>query len=321
MSEYTFIVDCYESGSRLDIFLSRKDLALSRSQVKRAVDEGLVRVNDLKVKAGYRLRDGDCVYLCKRQAVGYHVLPQEIPLTIVYEDPFFLVVDKPAGMLVHPAPGHDHGTLVNALLFHCKDLSGIGGVLRPGIVHRLDKGTSGLLVVAKSDEAHRGLAVQFKKHQVQKSYKVLVYGDVRGDQGLIDAPVGRHPLNRKKMSTKSRRGKEAITHWRVCERYRVATLLDVDTETGRTHQIRVHLSAMGHPVVGDNIYGSSRRVSSIGDPLLKAEMKTMTRQALHASRITFSHPIKGIEMTSSSPMPDDMASLCDFLRGYITRRS
>ncbi|MDI6775659.1 MAG: RluA family pseudouridine synthase [Syntrophales bacterium] len=315
MSEkYTFIVACHESGLRLDIFLSRKDLTLSRSQIKRAVDEGLVLVNDLKVKAGYKLRNGDTVHLCKKAAASYHVLPQKIPLTIVYEDPFLLVVDKPAGMVVHPAPGHDRGTLVNALLFHCKDLSGIGGVLRPGIIHRLDKGTSGLLVVAKSDEAHRGLAAQFKKHQVQKSYKVLVYGDVEGDQGMIDASVGRHPVDRKKMSTRSRRGREAITRWRVSKRYRVATLLDVDTETGRTHQIRVHLNAMSYPVVGDNIYGSSRRVGAIGDPLLRAEMRTMTRQALHASRIAFSHPINNAEMTFSSPMPDDMARLCDFLR-------
>jgi 23S rRNA pseudouridine1911/1915/1917 synthase len=321
MSEkYTFIVACQESGLRLDIFLSRKDLTLSRSQVKKAVDEGMALVNDLKVKAGYKLRNGDIVHLCKKAATSCHVLPEEIPLAIVYEDPFLLVVDKPAGMVVHPAPGHHRGTLVNALLFHCKDLSGIGGVLRPGIVHRLDRGTSGLLIVAKSDEAHRGLAAQFEKHQVQKSYKVLVYGDVEGNQGLIDAPVGRHPVDRKKMSTKSRRGKEAITRWRVSERYGVATLLDVDTETGRTHQIRVHLNAMGYPVVGDKIYGSSRRISAIaiGDLLLRAEMRTMTRQALHASRIAFFHPVNNTEMTFSSPMPEDMARLCDFLRGYTS---
>ena len=319
MSEkHTFIASREESGLRLDIFLSRKDLTLSRSQIKRAVDEGLVLVNALKVKAGYKLRNGDVVHLCKRAATSCHALPQEIPLIIVYEDHFLLVVDKPAGMVVHPAPGHDEDTLVNALLFHCKDLSGIGGVLRPGIVHRLDKETSGLLIVAKSDEAHRGLAAQFKKHQVQKSYNVLVYGDVRGDHGLIDAPVGRHPVERKKMSTISRRGKEAITRWRVSERYRVATLLDVDTETGRTHQIRVHLNAMGYPVVGDKLYGSARRVGAVGDPILMAEMRTMTRQALHANRITFSHPISCTEMTFSSPMPDDMARLCDFLRGYTS---
>ncbi|MFA4916164.1 MAG: RluA family pseudouridine synthase [Syntrophales bacterium] len=316
MNQYKFIVNCYESGLRLDIFLSRKDVSLSRSQIKKAVDEGLVRVNDLKIKAGYKLRNGDCVQLCKRPATACHVLPQEIPLTVVYEDSSLLVVDKPAGMVVHPAPGHSQDTMVNALLSHCKDLSGIGGVLRPGIVHRLDKGTSGLLIVAKSDEAHRGLAAQFKKHQVRKSYKVLVCGNVNGDQGMIDAPVGRHPLDRKRMSTKSKKGKEAVTHWRVSERYRMATLLDVDTETGRTHQIRVHLNSMGHPAVGDNVYGTSRRVSSIGDPLLRAAMGKITRQALHASRITFSHPLINKELTFSSSLPDDMAMLCDFLRGY-----
>ena len=175
------------------------------------------------------------------------VLPEAIPLTILYEDASLLVIDKPAGMVVHPAAGHSGGTLVNALLHHCRDLSGIGGVLRPGIVHRLDKETSGLLVVAKSDEAHRGLAGQFKRHEVKKTYQALVYGDPKTDGGRIEAAVGRHPTDRKKMSTQSRRGRSAVTVWRVRERYGVAALLEVDIETGRTHQIRVHLTDLGYP--------------------------------------------------------------------------
>ncbi|MDO8442805.1 MAG: RluA family pseudouridine synthase [bacterium] len=320
MSEsYNFIAASHESGLRLDIFLARKELTLSRSQIKRAADEGLVLVNGLKAKAGYKLRNGDIVHLWKKALADCHASPQKIQINIVYQDPSILVVDKPAGMVVHPAPGHHQDTLVNALLFHCNDLSGIGGVLRPGIVHRLDKETSGLLIVAKSDEAHRGLAAQFKTHQVRKSYKVIVYGAMKEDHGLIDAPVGRHPVDRKKMSTTSRRGKEAITHWRVSETYQGASLLDMDTKTGRTHQIRVHLNAMNHPVVGDKLYGSSTKFRTIGDPFLRAKMKTMSRQALHASRITFSHPVNNAEMTFSSPLPDDMAGLCDFLRGYVLR--
>lgn len=310
-----FIAASHESGLRLDIFLARKELTLSRSQIKRAVNEGLVLVNGLKAKAGYKLRNGDIVHLWKKAVADCHAIPQKIQINIVYQDPSILVVDKPAGMVVHPAPGHHQDTLVNALLFHCNDLSGIGGVLRPGIVHRLDKETSGLLIVAKSDEAHRGLAAQFKKHQVRKSYKVIVYGTMKENHGLIDVPVGRHPVDRKKMSTTSRRGKEAITRWRVSERYQEASLLDVDTETGRTHQIRVHLNAMNHPVVGDKLYGSSTKFRAIGDPFLRAKMKTMSRQALHASCITFSHPVNNAEMTFSSPLPEDMADLCDFLRG------
>ncbi|MCX5845346.1 MAG: RluA family pseudouridine synthase [Deltaproteobacteria bacterium] len=316
---YEFIVASHEAGIRLDIYLSRKDLGLSRSQIKKSVDDRLVRVNHADAKVSCRLKCGDIVHIRKRAPTACHALPQDIPLTIVYEDTSIIVVDKPAGMVVHPAAGHSQNTLVNAILHHCKDLSGIGGVLRPGIVHRLDKETSGLLVVAKSDEAHRGLAGQFKRHEVRKTYKALVYGNPKADEGVIDEPVGRHPVDRKKMSTRSRRSKEALTRWQVFERYGVATLLNVEIVTGRTHQIRVHVTALGYPVVGDSLYGNPKRANAIDNTLLRAKLKAMKRQALHAAQIGFVHPITGQEMIFSSPLPDDMIELVDFLKKEYNR--
>jgi 23S rRNA pseudouridine1911/1915/1917 synthase len=311
-----FIVASHEAGLRLDVYLSLKDLGLSRSQIKKSVDDKLVRVNGFHCKVSYRLRSGDTVEIDKREPVACHTLPQDIPLTIVYEDQHILVVDKPAGMVVHPAAGHVSDTMVNAILHHCKNLSGIGGILRPGIVHRLDKGTSGLLVVAKSDEAHQGLAGQFKRHEVRKTYKVLVYGNPKEDEGVMDVPVGRHPKDRKKMSTRSRRSKEAITRWRVLERFGMASMLDADIVTGRTHQIRVHLSALGHPVVGDMVYGNPKRADAVQNTFIRSKLRSMKRQALHAARIGFVHPTTSQDMVFTSPLPNDMAQLADFLRKY-----
>ncbi|MGZ6226177.1 MAG: RluA family pseudouridine synthase [Syntrophales bacterium] len=312
-----FVVASHEAGLRLDIYLSLKDLGLSRSQVKKSVDDGLVRVNSVHSKVSHRLRPGDIVEIDKREPVACRALPQDLPLSIVYEDQHIMVVDKPAGMVVHPAAGHFQDTIVNAILYHCHNLSGIGGVLRPGIVHRLDKGTSGLLVVAKSDEAHQGLAGQFKRHEVKKAYTALVYGNPKEDEGQIDLPMGRHPVDRKKMSTKSRHSKEALTTWKVNERFGVATMLDVDIVTGRTHQIRVHLSAMGLPVIGDSVYGNPKRADAVHNTFVRSKLKTMKRQALHAARIRFVHPITCQDMMFSSPLPDDMTALADFLRGYM----
>jgi 23S rRNA pseudouridine1911/1915/1917 synthase len=311
-----YIVSSHEAGLRLDIFLSQKGLGLSRSQIKKYIDDYLVRVNHTDAKVGYRLKQEDHVQISMREPVIYHVLPEDIPLAVVYEDQHLIVIDKPAGIVVHPAAGNYEGTMVNAILHHCKDLSGIGGILRPGIVHRLDKDTSGLLVVAKSDEAHQGLGGQFKRHEVRKTYKALVYGNPKDEEGIIDAPVGRHPVDRKKMSTRSRRSKEALTRWWVHERYGVATLLSVNIVTGRTHQIRVHLTALGYPVVGDSLYGSPKRANAVEDPLVRSRLKSMKRQALHAGEIGFVHPITRQNVAFSSPLPDDIAELCNFLRDY-----
>ena len=313
--EFTVLPD--EAGSRLDVFLSGKNRDLSRSQVKKALNEGLVRVNHCPAKVSYRLREGDVVSLQRRKPRLDQALPENIPLNIIYEDGHIVVVDKPAGIVVHPAAGHSRGTMVNALLFHCGNLSGIGGVLRPGIVHRLDKQTSGLLLVAKSDAAHRGLSEQFKQHEIRKLYKALAYGNPKEDEGMIDKPVGRHPTDRKKMSTGSRRGKDAVTRWRVLERFGIATLMEIDLMTGRTHQIRVHLAAAGYPVVGDSVYGSPKRVHTIAHPLLRSKLKGMNRQALHASEISFSHPVSREPLSFSSPLPGDMAELCDFLNRVL----
>lgn len=311
----TFTIGKREVGERLDIFLTHKANSFSRSQIKRIITEGNVRVNNLRMKSGYRLKEGDFVILTKEEPKGYDVMPENIPLTIIYEDASIIVLDKPSGMVVHPAAGNYHGTIVNALLFHCNDLSGVGGVLRPGIVHRLDKQTSGLLIVAKSDSAHRGLSKQFKNHMVKKLYKALVHGNIKDENGLIELPVGRHPTDRKKMSTKSKRGKMAVTRWNIVERYNIATLLDVEIETGRTHQIRVHLNTIGHPIIGDAVYGNSKkRTSEIKNDILRNALKRIKRQALHASKIGFHHPFDDRYLEFSSPLPDDMAYACEALR-------
>lgn len=312
-----FTVDRSQSGRRLDVFLTQTGPSLSRSRIKRAIEEGEVLVNDLAPKPSQRLKEGDLIRLNLQTAKEALALPQEIPLNIIYEDAAIIVVNKEAGMVVHPAPGNYDHTLVNALLFHCHDLSGIGGVLRPGIVHRLDKGTSGLIVAAKSDAAHHSLAAQFKNHEVEKTYLALVWGDMKGDRGEIILPVGRHPGDRKKMSTKSKRGREAITYWKVKERYGLATLLEVEIKTGRTHQIRVHLSDRGYPVVGDAVYGNASKIRSITDAVLKAQFKVLNRQALHAARLSFTHPQGGEKVVFEAAMPEDMAGLCAQLKSRV----
>ena len=309
-----FTVASGEEGQRLDLFLAGKTPQFSRAMIQRAVADGLARIDGQSAKAGRRVKTGEQVILRLPEVKPSGALPEPIPLEILYEDAWLLVIDKPAGLVVHPAPGHPGGTLVNALLHHCRDLSGIGGVLRPGIVHRLDKETSGLLIVAKSDEAHRALAEQFKRREVKKTYLALVYGDPKGEGGRIEAAVGRHPTDRKKMSTSSRRGRSAVTLWRVRERFGSAALLEVAIETGRTHQIRVHLTERGHPVVGDRVYGGAGRIRTVGDPATRARIKAFDRQALHAWRLFFTHPETGEAMRFSTPLPEDMAGLCVFLR-------
>lgn len=313
---HKFIIDSKHSGQRLDVFLAQNAPSLSRSQVKRVIEEKDVLVNNLVPKPAQKLRQGDIIQLALKPAKVAVAVAENIPLDIVYEDEAIIVVNKQAGMVVHPAPGNYDHTLVNALLYHCHDLSGIGGVLRPGIVHRLDKGTSGLLVAAKSDTAHRHLTNQFKNHEVEKTYRALVWGNVKDDRGEIIKPVGRHPGDRKKMSTRSKRGREAITLWKVKERYGGATLLEVNIKTGRTHQIRVHLAEMGCPVIGDAVYGNAAKSRTINNPDLKAALKALNRQALHAARLSFAHPLNGNKVAFAAEMPADMSALCDYLRKY-----
>lgn len=307
--DLSFTVSPEQAGLRLDVFLSQADESFSRSQIKYAIEEGDVLVNGTERKVSQHLKAGDVVELHLEPAIEAIAIPQDIPLNIVYEDASIIVINKPAGMVVHPAPGNPDQTLVNALLFHCRDLSGIGGVLRPGIVHRLDKETSGLIVAAKSDEAHRKLSLQFEKHDVHKKYTALVWGDIKGQSGEIVLPVGRHPGDRKKMSTKSRHGKDALTLWKVRERYGTATLLDIEIKTGRTHQIRVHLSERGYPVIGDTVYGNASKLQTVKNTELKAAVKSLNRQALHAAQLSFLHPQSGDRVVFKAPLPEDLENL------------
>jgi 23S rRNA pseudouridine1911/1915/1917 synthase len=277
------------------------------------IAEGLVRVGGHRKKPGYRLQEGDCISVrIPAPAPPSKHLPEPIPLDVLYEDERIVVVNKPAGLVVHPAPGHAGGTLVNALLHRCPDLSGIGGELRPGIVHRLDKDTSGVLVVAKDAAAQEGLSAQFKNRSVKKTYLALVWGSFPERAGVIDLPVGRHPTARKKMSTRSRRGRSAETRWEVVERFCQSTLLQVRIFTGRTHQIRVHLSSVGRPVLGDPVYG--KKSASGGRAKVADRLGKIGRQMLHAWRLGIRHPSTGEEMTFEAPLPEDFSGILAELR-------
>jgi 23S rRNA pseudouridine1911/1915/1917 synthase len=297
-------------GSRLDRFLVSVVPNQSRSQIQRLIKDGRVRVAARVAKAKELVKVGQHITIEVPEPVESRLQPEALPLPIVYEDGDVIVVDKPAGMVVHPAAGHASGTLVNALLHHVDDLSGIGGEKRPGIVHRLDRGTSGLMVVAKHDAAHEELSRQFHDREVEKQYLALVWGTVEAGR-RIDAPIGRDPVNRKKMSARARRAREAVTRVVRVEHLGPAlTLAQVAIHTGRTHQIRVHLSAIGHPVVGDPLYGGvHRRVP--GD--LKA-VTHLDRPFLHAARLAFNHPMDGRRMEFESELPGDLQRVLDELR-------
>ena len=280
------------SSERLDLFVTRRLQELTRSRVRRLIDQGLVTVDDRPAaKAGLRLNAGQRVRVTLPPPEPSELEPEAIPLRIVFEDEDLLVVDKPAGMAVHPSPGHSRHTLVHAVLAHCPDLSGIGGVLRPGIVHRLDKDTSGLIIVAKHDAAHLSLARQLKERKVEKTYVALVEGRVRPQQGVIDAPIGRHPRHRKRMAVVEN-GRDARTRYRVLREVDGRSLVEVQPTTGRTHQIRVHLASIGHPVVGDTLYGKRSDV--------------FPRQFLHAQRLAFRHPRSGERMELEAPLAEDL---------------
>jgi len=303
------------AGERLDRFLAGQLPELTRSQLKRLIDDGQVRIADAAVKAGLKLRGGEVVRIVLPEPEPVAAEPEAIPLTILYEDPHLIVIDKPAHMVVHPAPGHRGGTLVNALLHHCRDLSGIGGVLRPGIVHRLDKDTSGVMVATKDDRTHQQLARQFKAHTIQRRYRALVHGLVQNERGTIDRAIGRHPGQRLKMSSSTRRGRRAVTHWQVLRRYDRdrLTLLDLTLETGRTHQIRVHLAEMNLPVVGDPLYGNTRQARGLADAHLRKLIEQLDRQFLHAWQLGFIHPLSAAEMQFLAPLPPELQAVIDYL--------
>jgi 23S rRNA pseudouridine1911/1915/1917 synthase len=308
------VTDAEASGLRLDVWLARRLPSLSRARIQALIGEGHVLVDGAASRPAARLRPGETVLVRVPPPTAAEPAPEDIPLAIVHEDPHLLVVDKPAGLVVHPGAGTRTGTLVNALLRHVRDLSGVGGVLRPGIVHRLDKGTSGLLVVAKDDETHRALVDEFASRRVQKEYLALVHGVPRARGGEVVAAVGRHPVHRKKMAVDRVRGREARSTWQVEEALDGASLLRVRIHTGRTHQIRVHLASIGHPVVGDPTYGgtrtpSSRRASS------REALRSLTRPALHATRLAFTHPSRGERVEFVAPLPADLVSVLDRLRG------
>ena len=309
--ELTFPSDV--EPERLDSFISRSVPEITRSAALRLIETGSATVNGQKQKPALKLKGGEEVSIIIPPPAPAEPQPEEIPIEVLYEDSEVVVVNKGAGMVVHPGAGNPEGTLVNALLAHCKDLSGIGGELRPGIVHRIDKDTSGTLVVAKSDRAHNALADQFKEHTIKRVYLALVYGNPKEDKGRIETIIGRHPTERKKMSSRARHGKDAVTHWRVVARYPGVTLLRLKLETGRTHQIRVHLSEAGHPLLADEMYGGGGRLSGLQDPVLKQMIRAMGRQALHAKTLGFLHPISKEYLEFDTDLPPDMAGIVAYL--------
>ena len=291
------------AGQRLDQFLSGQDTGLSRSALGALAGQGMVLCGGQPAGKSLRLKAGDSVLLTIPPARETAARPQDIPLEIVYEDEDLLVVNKPKGMVVHPAAGHYSGTLVNALLYHCgTELSGINGVLRPGIVHRIDRDTTGSVIACKNDAAHRCIAAQLKEHSVNRKYHAICHGVLKADEGTIDRPVGRHPTDRKKMAVNERNGKPAVTHYRVLKRFREYTYVECVLETGRTHQIRVHMASIGHPLLGDQVYSVGKCPFSLQG------------QTLHAKILGFVHPTTGCYVETDAPLPEYFRHLLETLR-------
>lgn len=300
-----WLIDAAASGERMDKFIAESMEDVSRTQVQQWIKEGHIKVNGNVVKPNYKMSAGDQVIVIFPEPEPADIVAEAIPIEVVYEDEDVIVVNKQRGLVVHPAAGHHNGTLVNALLYHCKDLSGINGIMRPGIVHRIDKDTSGLIIAAKNDKAHAHLAAQFKAHSITRKYIALVQGNLAHDQGTIDAPIGRDPHDRKLFTVTEKNAKHAVTHFSVIERFGDCTLVELKLETGRTHQIRVHMKFIGHALVGDPAYGRSKAVQRV----------TMEGgQALHAAVLGFVHPRTEEYLQFEAPLPEDMAHLLESIR-------
>jgi len=292
VKEIKKIVTKEETNQRLDAYISKQEIGISRTMVQKLLEEGNIQVNGKQEKPSYKIKEQDTIHICIPEPKKLEIKEEDIPLEIVYEDTDIIVVNKPKGLVVHPANGNPDGTLVNAIMAICKEsLSGIGGALRPGIVHRLDKDTSGLLIIAKNDASHIAMSEQIKNHEVKKVYWALVRGIVKENEATIQMPIGRSEKDRKKMAVR-KNGKEAITHFKVLKRYRDTTLLEICIETGRTHQIRVHLAEIGYPVIGDSVYSNGKNAFGVEG------------QMLHAKSLDFLHPITKKAMHLEAPLPD-----------------
>jgi len=302
-------------GMRLDAFVAASVPNVTRSQAKRLIEMEHVTVDAYVAKPSHLVKAGEKITVKIPPPVTPSAAPQDIPLDVIFEDSDIIVVNKPVGMVVHPAAGHPDGTLVNALLAHCKDLSGIGGELKAGIVHRLDVGTSGVIIAAKNDNAHVELQKQFKAHTVEKLYGALVMGSMRGEKGEFDSALGRHRSKRKRISSHTRKGRAALTGWRVLERFGAElTWVEIELMTGRTHQIRVHFAEAGHALVGDPLYGGERKLKRITDARVREILEGFERPALHAWRLSVDHPRTGERMTFEAALPEDMKTLLDKLK-------
>ena len=294
-----FSIDLNSEGQRIDLYLSEQFEDRSRSYIQKIIKDGYVKVNQKPVKSNYRLSFDDRVEVTLPEAKEPDIVPENIPLDILYEDQDIIMINKPKQMVVHPAPGHYSGTLVNAVLYHCRgNLSGINGVLRPGIVHRIDMDTTGALVICKSDFAHQSLAEQLSVHSITRKYRAIVHGNLKEDEGTVRGAIGRHPTDRKKMAINERNGKPAVTHYRVLERFGNYTYIECQLETGRTHQIRVHMASIGHPLLGDAVYGPK-----------KCPVKNLQGQTLHAMVLGFIHPRTGAYMEFEAPLPEYFSNL------------
>lgn len=301
MERINITIDESDVGERIDVFLSKKLRDISRSHIKSLIKDGKVLVDGNTTKPNYKTRKGDNIFISIPPPKKMNTEPENIPINIIYEDNDIIVINKPQGMVVHPAPGNYSGTLVNALLYHCDNLSEINGAIRPGIVHRIDKDTSGLLVVAKNDMAHIKLAHQLQSKTMSRIYWTIVEYNIKQDNGIIDAPIGRHPIDRKRMAVVES-GRRAVTHYEVLERFGDYTLVKAQLETGRTHQIRVHMAYIGHPVVGDPVYG------------IKKQRFNLKGQVLHAKQLTLIHPRSGEKMTFEAPLPEYFEKLLSILK-------